>query len=79
LWADLSRKRNPWAQAYYAGKRAEGQSHANALRCLGKQWLKILWRLWQDRKLYDEQIHLQSVQKHGSWVHAQLNPKPQTL
>jgi transposase len=79
LWADLSRKRNPWAQAYYQGKRAEGQSHANALRCLGKQWLKILWRLWQDRKTYDEKIHLQSVQKHGSWVHAKLNPTPQTL
>jgi len=74
LWVDLSRKRCPWAQAYYTGKRAEGQSHANALRCLGKRWLKVLWRLWQDRKIYDENLHLESLQEHGSWVHSKLNP-----
>jgi transposase len=79
LWADLSRKRCPWAQTYYAGKRAEGQSHANALRCLGKRWLKVLWRLWQDRKTYDESVHLQSLEDHGSWVHSKLNPTVQPL
>lgn len=79
LWADLSRKQCPWAQTYYLGKRAEGQSHASALRCLGKRWLKILWRLWQDQKPYDENIRLQSLQKHGSWVHSKLNPTLQPL
>ncbi len=79
LWADLSRKKCAWAQAYYQGKRAEGQTHASALRCLGKRWLKILWRLWTNRGRYNEAIHLQSIQKHGSWVHANLAaaaPKP---
>ncbi len=42
LWVDLRRKFCPWAQAYYQKKKAEGQSHACALRCLGQQWLKIL-------------------------------------
>lgn len=79
LWADLSRKRCAWAQAYYAGKRAQGQSHASALRCLGKRWLKILFRLWQDRATYRENIHLQSLKQHGSWVHNQLNPSPNLL
>lgn len=73
LWADLSRKSNRWAQIYYTGKRAQGQSHASALRCLGKQWLKILWRLWQDQRTYDPQLHLLSLQQHGSWVYAQLS------
>ena len=63
LWVDLSRKRCAWAQAYYQGKRSEGQSHASALRCLGKRWLKILWRLWMDRRTYDEAVHLKSIQK----------------
>lgn len=68
LWVDCSRKKNGWAQAYYAEKRRQGMSHAAALRCLGKRWLKILWRLWQDRKTFDESVHEQSVRKHGSWV-----------
>ena len=66
LWADGSRKTCPWAQAYYAQKRAEGQGHASALRCLGKRWLKILWRLWQDHQRYDETHHIQSLERRGS-------------
>ena len=79
LWADLSRKRCAWAQTYYQGKRAQGHSHASALRCLGKRWLKILWRLWQDRAAYNENTHLGSLKTHGSWVHACLNPTTPTL
>jgi transposase len=68
LWADGSRKQSAWAQAYYQGKRQEGHDHASALRCLGKRWLKILWRLWQNRQRYDETQHQQNQAKHGSWV-----------
>lgn len=73
LWANASRKKCPWAQAYYQRKRQEGQSHASALRCLGKRWLKILWRLWQDRKPYEEAVHLASLQRRGSKLWAELN------
>lgn len=74
LWADCSRKKSGWAQAYYAGKRAAGMSHAAALRCLGKRWLKVLWRLWQEHQTYDAARHEQSIRKHGSWVGALLPP-----
>lgn len=73
LWVDHSRKRSPWAQAYYAAKRAKGMNHASALRCLGKRWLRILWRLWQDRQAYDESVYEASLQKRGSWVSALLD------
>ena len=43
-------------------------SHAAALRCLGKRWLKILWRLWTDRATYEETRHQENQQQHGSWV-----------
>jgi len=76
LWADLSRKKSPWAAAYYRQKRAQGMSHASALRCLGKRWLKILWRLWQDRQAYDEEHHQQSQREHGSWVSGLLEATP---
>ena len=68
LWADLSRKKCAWAQAYYQAHRAKGQSHATAVRCLGQRWLKILWKMWQTRTCYDESLHLRNQLKHGSWL-----------
>ena len=72
LWADCSRKKSAWAQACYHHKRKAGHSHASALRCLGKRWLKILWRLWTDRKTYDESRRQENQKQHGSWVPALL-------
>jgi hypothetical protein len=62
------------SQAYYQAHRERGHSHACALRCLGQRWLKILWRMWQDRRPYDENLHALNQQRHGSWV-LQLKPK----
>jgi len=73
LWANLSRAESAWAAAYYQQKKAEGQSHACALRCLAQRWLKILWRMWQTRTPYDESIHLANQRQHGSWVVPLLN------
>jgi transposase len=68
LWANLSRRKCPWAEAYYRTKREQGQSHASALRCLGQRWLKILWKMWQTRTRYDGELHQRHQIKHGSWV-----------
>lgn len=68
LWANLSRAKCPWAEAYYQKKVAEGQSHACALRCLGQRWLKILWKMWQTGRPYDPELHQRNQVKHGSWV-----------
>ena len=75
LWADLSRRSSVWAEVYYQKKRAEGSSHAAALRCLGNRWIKILWKMWQTGKPYDEALHLKNQTKHGSWV-VTLLPSP---
>ena len=81
LWADESRQACAWADAYYQRKKAQGQSHAQALRCLGQRWLKILWRMWHDRVPYDEASHMKSLARSGSWVltllpSAQPDPTP---
>jgi len=70
LWVNASRMTCAWAQTYYQQKRTEGHSHASALRCLGKRWLKILWRLWQRHEIYNEQKHLAQLKRRGSptWV-----------
>jgi transposase len=74
LWANLSRRDCPWAEAYYRAHRAKGHSHAWALRCLGHRWLKILWKMWQDRTRYNPELHQKNQLAHGSWVLQMLNP-----
>ncbi|MBI2928430.1 MAG: IS110 family transposase [Verrucomicrobia bacterium] len=76
LWVNASRWTCAWAQDYYQFKRGEGHSHASALRCLGKRWLKILWRVWHSRIPYDEAIHLKNQQRHGHVIRNQLQTAP---
>jgi transposase len=68
LWAGLSRRSCLWADAYYKRKREQGKSHACAVRCLAQRWLKILWRMWQDGTVYNDQLHMRNQHLHGSWV-----------
>jgi hypothetical protein len=75
LWADLSRKKCAWAEAYYQAHREKGQSHACALRCLGQRWLKILWKMLQTHSVYDEALHTRNQTQHGSWVLTLTPPK----
>jgi transposase len=68
LWADLSRRWCQWAQVYYQQLRQRGKSHAQAVRCLGHRWLKIIWKMWQTRTAYDPELHTRNQIQHGSWV-----------
>jgi transposase len=74
LWADESRRTCAWAEAYCQQKKRQGHSHATALRCLGQRWLKIVWRMWQNRTSYDEALHMRSLANSGSWVIALTSP-----
>jgi transposase len=55
--ADATRRHNPWAGAIYAASRERGHNHPHALRVLGRAWLRVLWRCWQDRVPYDPERH----------------------
>jgi transposase len=48
-----SLSRAPWARIYYDVKRAEGKRHAEALRCLGMKWLRIIHAMWTNHTPYD--------------------------
>ena len=65
-FADSSRKKSLWAQAYYQQRRQQGASHHSAVRALAYKWIRILYRCWKDRTPYDEQVYLQSLQRHHS-------------
>lgn len=74
LFADKSRAQCAWAATYYDTLRERGKSHAQALRCLGQRWLKIIWKMWQTRSAYDGELHLKNQLAHGSWV-LQIQPQ----
>jgi len=56
--ADNSRHANTWAHTIYAAARARGCDHPHAIRILARAWLRVIWRAWTDRKLYDPKLHL---------------------
>jgi transposase len=57
-WARLSLDASPWAATYYHTVRPHCQTDNDAIRRLANRWLEVLWRLWIDRKPYDEAFHL---------------------
>lgn len=55
--ADSTRHWHPWAKEVYRAARARGQDHPHAIRTLGRAWIRVLWRCWQDRVPYDPARH----------------------
>lgn len=53
-WARATVNESLWATDYYLRVRPSCRSDHHAYRCLANRWLEVLWRLWQDRALYDE-------------------------
>jgi transposase len=57
-WAKQTIHLSPWAHAYYANTRPHCHSDNDAYRRLANRWLAIVWKLWMDRKPYNETKHL---------------------
>jgi transposase len=57
-WARLTLEASPWAVAYYSTVRPHCRTESDAIRRLANRWLEVLWRLWVDRKPYDQALHL---------------------
>lgn len=55
--ADATRHRHPWARDVYRRARARGCDHPHAIRVLGRAWVRVIWRMWQDRLPYDPTKH----------------------
>jgi transposase len=55
--ADATRHRHPWARDVYRRARARGCDHPHAIRVLGRAWVRVIWRMWQDRLPYDPAKH----------------------
>jgi transposase len=65
-FANCSRAQSVWAQAFYEMQRGRGKDHHAAVRSLAFKWIRIIFRCWQSRTPYDEQIYLRSLARRGS-------------
>jgi transposase len=55
-----------WAAAYYWQQRTRGGSHQTAVRALAYKWQRIIWKCWQSRTIYKEEIYEAALRKNGS-------------
>jgi transposase len=55
-----------WAAAYYWQQRTRGSSHQTAVRALAYKWQRVIWKCWQTRTVYKEQIYEAALRKNGS-------------
>ena len=56
-FADGSRHASPWAESVYQAARSRGKDHPHAIRILGRAWIIIIWRCWQEGTAYDPAKH----------------------
>ena len=62
-FAQCSRRKSAWAQAFYLLQRSRGKGHHAALRALAFKWVRILFRCWKTHTPYSEQRYLESLQQ----------------
>ena len=65
-FAGHSLGQSAWAKAYYDQMRARGVKHHAAVRSLAFKWIRILFRCWQKRTLYNEVHYFQQLYKKQS-------------
>jgi transposase len=65
-FADHARKWSPWSKAFYKMKRETGMKHNAAVRALAYKWIRILFRLWQNKELYSEEKYMNQLIKTNS-------------
>jgi len=77
-WAGQTRFHSLWSAAYYQMKRAGGMGHHAAIRALAYKWIRVVWRCWHDRTIYQEEHYLAALRKAGSPIITWIENHPQT-
>lgn len=55
-----------WARDYYYRQRSRGKSHHTAVRALAFKWIRIIWRCWHDRTVYDDARYNRALALRGA-------------
>jgi hypothetical protein len=75
-WARETVRHSLWAAAYCEQQRAKGCRLHTAVRALAYKWQRIIWRCWQNRTPYSEEIYLTALSRSRSPLANKLTPQP---
>lgn len=75
-FATHSLAQSAWAKGYYDMMRAKGVKHHAAIRALAFKWIRILYRCWKNRTLYNEIHYFQQLRKQGSPILQFISSNP---
>lgn len=73
-FARLSIFSSQWARSYVDYYKEKGKNFHAIIRALAFKWIRILFRCWQNRTPYNENIYMETLKKRGS-VFATLHPE----
>jgi transposase len=65
-FARLSVAKCQWARNYVDHYTAKGKKYNTVIRALAFKWIRILFRCWKDRKVYDDNKYMEILKKRGS-------------
>lgn len=65
-WAGQTVGKSTWAKAFYLHQKAKGHRHHSILRSLAYKWQRILFRCWQDSRIYDEARYIEALKAASS-------------
>jgi transposase len=65
-WAAKTVKTSYWAGLYYEKQRNKGNSHQSSIRALAFKWIRIIFRCWKSRTVYDESKYLKALRERNS-------------
>ena len=76
-WAAQSIQHCDWAAAYYQAQREDKQkSHHAAVRSLAYKWIRIVFRCWKDRQLYDDSRYEAVLKRRSHPAAKPAKPSP---
>lgn len=55
-----------WAAAFYLQQRQKGCGHHTAVRALAYKWQRIIWKCWQTRTPYKEEVYEEALRRSRS-------------
>lgn len=75
-WAALTIHHCDWAAAYYQTQREQkNKSHYAAVRSLAFKWIRIVFRCWQQRTLYNDAQYESTLLRRANQAPANADPQ----
>ena len=65
-WAGQTVGKSTWAKAFHLHQKAKGHRHHSILRSLAYKWQRILFRSWQDSRIYDKARYIEALKAASS-------------